>query len=190
MKKTLLILALLANISAFAQEVYTSSGKPVNARKQQQKEKGFDRDKLIFGGWFGAQFGTVTSLNISPIIGYKLSDKFSAGVGVGYRYDKYKNYYGQGLNLTYHAMQLSAWARYLITDEIFAHVEPQHFQYTVTEPTKETISVPVLLVGAGYKTPMSARSSFVIMLLYDVLQDQNSPYGTNITPMMGFNVGF
>jgi hypothetical protein len=193
MKKLIVALLLLISCSSFAQQVYTSSGKAVNARKQQKRDKGFDTDKLIFGGWFGAQFGTVTSVNISPIVGYKISERFAAGIGVGYQYFNYKDNYEKD-----NVLQLSVWGRYKITDQIFAHVEPQNIiaSYKIDAPNgyydKGQISYNKFLVGGGYRTPITERSSFTIMLLYDVLQDVNNPNPNKaaITPMMGFNIGF
>ena len=39
----------------------------------------FEKDKLFTGGNLGLQLGTYTLIDISPIIGYYFTNKFSAG---------------------------------------------------------------------------------------------------------------
>lgn len=188
MKKLVVTLLLFLSYSSFAQQVYTSSGKAVNARKQQKRDKGFDTDKLIYGGWLGLQFGDVTNVYVPITVGYKLTDKFAAGIGVGYQYTKYKI-----KDEKQNTVSLSAWARYKITDQIFVHIEPQMFNVT-QKAYGDTykFSYNTFLVGGGYRTPITERASVSLMLLYDVLQDANNPNPNkeNITPIMGFNIGF
>ena len=188
MKKLVVTLLLFLSNYSFAQQVYTSSGKAVNARKQQKRDKGFDTDKLIYGGWLSLQFGDVTNVYVPITVGYKLTDKFAAGIGVGYQYTKYKIE-----DEKQNTVSLSAWARYKITDQIFAHIEPQMFNVSYKGyGYSGNLTYNTFLVGGGYKTPISERLSLVIMLLYDILQDVNNPNPNkaNITPMMGFNIGF
>lgn len=197
--------ALMLSISLMAQNVYTSSGKPANSKTKKKSSSGFDRDRLILGGWGGAQFGNVTNINIAPIVGYRISDKLAAGISFGYNYIKYKDWFEvedtvtgniQKKDLVYHTFKTGVWARYLITDGIFVHFEPQYFIAKTTNysfygvPINQSLSVPAVLVGGGYRMPVSDRASFSIMLLYDVLQDKNSPYGNQVYTPIGFNIGF
>src|SRR6185437_14051202 len=77
---------------ASAQDVYTSSGRPQHAKKEQQ-QKGFDRDRLIFGAGAVVGFGNgYADLGVSPFVGYRFTDHLSAGVGLGYQYLKYQQY--------------------------------------------------------------------------------------------------
>ena len=76
----------LVGYTASAQEVYTSSGRPANAKKKEEKQKGFDISRLVVGGGIGLGFGDITSISVSPMVGYRITDNFSAGVGFGYQY--------------------------------------------------------------------------------------------------------
>ena len=51
-------------------------------------QKGFQLDKVVVGGNLGAQFGDLTYIEVSPTVGYKLTEKWLAGVGARYIYVK------------------------------------------------------------------------------------------------------
>lgn len=210
-----LLLAVLFSLgfsSLSAQEVYSSSGKPINEkRKFKDEPDGFDPSKIIWGGTFvlGAGSG-VTNLGISPILGYRLTDNFSAGIGTGYQYLKIKNAYSilnaQGLeeskSFSTSTLNFNIWARYVVWNNIFVHVQPEINSLEIPKPdtvftpthayiaySKERIFVPSMLVGGGIRQPITERVSFVGMILYDVLKDENSPY-RGIDLRFGINVGF
>lgn len=44
------------------------------------------KDRIVVGGNLGAQFGSSTYIEVSPIVGYKVTDKFTAGIGFSYQY--------------------------------------------------------------------------------------------------------
>src|SRR5690606_35466784 len=52
------------------------------------------KDRLYYGGNFGMQFGTVTLIDFSPLVGVMITPKFSSGVGITYQYFKDKRYSG------------------------------------------------------------------------------------------------
>lgn len=212
MRKVLIALLLCAGLAADAQEVYTSSGRPAGARKKEQKkkERGFDASKIVAGGMIGLGFGSTTSISIAPVLGYRITDNLAAGVGFGYQYLKVKDYFtledlnGNVSYYDYKASMISAsvWARYLIMEHLFAHLEYEHnfmsFQDYVFDPAgtgkivsdKVTYNVPSLLAGVGYRQPISDNASMYIMGMYDVLQQDYSPYKGSIFPRIGFTIGF
>jgi len=195
---------------AMAQDVYTSSGRPVNAHKKQQQKKGFDISKLVFGGIAQVAVGDITDLGISPIIGYRFTRKLTAGIGLGYEYVKanngtpladpttgYVNFYPYKSSVFYP----SIWARYTIWRNLFAQAEFQYDMMTVKtydyDQTVTTIipvtyhaNAPVMLLGVGFRQPITDRVSLVLVMMYDVIQDKNSPYYNTIGFFPGINVGF
>lgn len=214
MKKILLTLTLaVATATTFAQEVYSSSGKPLDEKKwgDDEEESGFNPNKMIYGGGFVFGIGGgVTNLGASPIIGYKITEKFSAGIGLGYNYLSIKDYrfYNnpntgaiQSYTLRNSIYSGSIWARHMIFQNIFAHVEPElllwnrvdSIYYDVPanklESIKKNVLVPRLLVGGGLRQPISDRVSFVGLILYDIIQDPNSPY-TGLDIRFGIAAGF
>lgn len=213
MRYILIALLLSFSVSSIhAQEVYNSSGRTDRQVKQKQKEKegGFDPSRIVFGGGLGAAFGTVTNISVSPVVGYRFTDNLFAGVGFGYQYVRIKDAYlvpnyNTGA-LESHPLKASIytpslWARYVIWNNIFAHAEYEHNFMSFKEYEPDPVTggirsfnnkddVPCLLLGGGLRAPITDRASFLIMALYDVLQDPNSPYRNTISFRFGFNVGF
>lgn len=205
------LLCLLLAICAAAQETYNSSGKRITANKKKEQKTGFDRDRLIFGaGIPGLSFyNGVFSIGLAPTIGYRITDDFSAGVGIGFQYYSFKDYYDfynstTGQDERYPLRSIfyypSVWARYVVFRNFFVHAEAEYDMQHLREygldangfPTvfKTSYNSPALLLGAGIRQPVSERSSLVIMGLYDVIQDKYSPYRGGIDLRIGFNIGF
>lgn len=203
MKHALLaVLFSLGLSTVMAQEVYTSSGKTLAQRKREaarkKQETGFDPSRLVFGGGMGLSIGNVTDISVAPIIGYRFNDDFAAGVGFGYEYLRTKSevYDAAGhivlKPVTAHILTPSVWGRYIFWRNLFAQLEYEHkFAYlksytndfTVYPPTivpeKINVNQPALLVGAGIKQPISERSSFVLSVLVNVLEDKYGFYNPN-----------
>jgi long-subunit fatty acid transport protein len=210
----LTVACLIMAIGASAQETYTSSGKRPGTKRRVQ-EKGFDPQKLIVGGGLGLGFGDITSIAVSPVIGYRFTDKISAGIGLGFQYYRVKDYFlvynGVSGQQEYFPLKStffypSIWGRYVIYNNIFVHLEaeydmqkfkayetdsdPNSSTYGLPVPYNVTFNSPALLVGGGLRQPITDRSSLVIIALYDVIQDKYSPYKNRIDFRIGFNVGF
>ncbi|MFP4620135.1 MAG: hypothetical protein ACLFM7_02410 [Bacteroidales bacterium] len=77
----LLLLGLLLASSAWAQE----EGDNEENGNDDKEEKSF-KEKLFFGGYLWAQFGTITQVEVAPQVGYHLSERFDVGVGAKYMY--------------------------------------------------------------------------------------------------------
>lgn len=200
-----------AGFNTMAQEVYSSSGRPVNEKNKfadEEEPRGFDPSKLIFGGGFVFGIGGgVTNLGLMPVVGYRFTDKFAAGIGLGYQYYKVKDAFAevdaQGnvirtIDYKTSIYKGSIWARYVIFRNLFIHLEPEmnslekppYLDANNNLQLHDRILVPSLLAGAGLRQPISDRVSFVAMILYDVLQEPYSPYLNTIDVRIGINVGF
>jgi len=203
----LILLCFSIYTSAVAQDVYSSSGRPDHAKKQ-KKEEGFDPSKLILGGGIGLGFGNqYADIVIAPTVGYRFTNHFAAGIGLGYEY--YKNqltiidpYYG---TLTTYPEQANIitpniWGRYFVwrnifIDGTFEYDLIRYSQYTYTDnfgnivTGKYNVNVPCLLGGLGVKQPLGGRAYAYFEILYDVLQNTNSPYYGTIVPRAGILVG-
>ena len=214
MKRILIFIALCLTTAgaANAQETYNSSGNR-NAIRKPQPKKGFDKDKLIFGGGIGLSFGDVTSIALAPTVGYRITDNFAAGIGLGFQYYRVKDFFEvyNGADYEYFPLKStffypSVWARYVIYKNFFVHTE---FEYDMQRfkvydasidpntgqfgaPVASTLSYnsPAVLVGAGLRQPISDRASFVLIALYDVIQNKYSPYKNRVDFRVGLNVGF
>lgn len=194
--KYLILVSFLYLFSAHGQEEvsYISS--------DNQTEKTPFKDKLFTGGNVGFNiFNGLMFLEVAPILGYKVDEKFSVGLSGKYmRLGAINNnqslrsfyYYGGGF-----------FSRYQFTPSLLASVEYELLNVEQLNPNNadfgsRTLS-NVLLLGAGYNSRISDNISAQLFLLYDIIDDPNSPYrfnyifGPNALPIIyriGFSVGF
>lgn len=58
------------------------------------------KDRLYYGGNFGASFGTITFVDVSPLVGAMINNRLSGGVGATYQYFNDRRFFG-GSNTLY-----------------------------------------------------------------------------------------
>lgn len=154
-------------------------------------------DRLVFGGGVGLQFGTITLIDVSPVIGYRITPKLESGIGLTYKYYRYKDFYFdqttfQRFDLKSNIYGASLYSRYHILENIFAHVEVERLQYNfdniyysgglmMRDPT--TAYVTGIFVGGGLRQRISAGSYFYILALWNLNDDAMSPYSNPILRM-------
>lgn len=147
------------------------------------------RDRIFFGGNFALSFGNVnTFVNISPRVGYRVTDRFSAGVGITYMYWRFNNRFAFN-NVSTSVYGGNIFTRYAITNQIFAHAEGELLSaedFTTQDEGDRTL-VPGLFIGGGYAVRLGNRSFLNIMVLYNLLYDNNvsSPYTSPIDVRIG-----
>lgn len=175
----------LCSHSTFAQDnVPPDSRAHINPQRE-----GF-WDRVYTGGGIGLQFGSQTYVNISPLIGYRLTEKFSVGLSGTYLYYKYKDYnpiYSYSSN-TYGG---SVFSRYLIFENLFAHVEYEILRLQVRDNVSRLLGkrdITSVLVGAGYRQMLGERSSINLMILYNLNETAYSPYQNPII-RLSFGIG-
>ncbi len=216
-------LLVVLSLGAMAQVRYNSGG-----GSSKPKENGFDPQKVVIGG--GLRFGMASGqllLGASPMVGYRVAPNFMAGVILGYQYYRVKDSRSvmnttTGRYETYpsvdHLFSPGLWARYNLFNSFFVHAQ---FEYHLassrwTEPArlaggsgvekvKASYTIPTLLIGAGYRLPVSDRIGIYFGLSYDVLQHSSkktitdsrgsqwiaqSPYFGNFNPTIGLGIGF
>ena len=175
--------------------VQAQDNEPVKATTYKgAPESGFNRDNLFFGGNFGLSFGNYTLVNVSPQVGYRFNRYFAAGAGVNFIYSSMK-YYGYKDN--FGVAGLNVFGRAYPIDYIILQIQPEA-NYTWgkrkfdnnTSQTLDAKVVPSLIGGAGAVIPTGGRGSFIIMAQYDLLQEDRSPYGSQVFFNFGYNIGF
>lgn len=157
-----------------------------NHTNEELKEMTFGQ-RLYYGGMVGGSFGTITNLQLTPVVGYRIMHRWSAGVGVNYQY--YQD--SRPPSFDTHIYGGNIHTRVYIWDQLFAHgelealsleyIDRSQFEYQI-----ERRVVPALFIGAGYFIPIGQRSGLAITFLYDLIQDTYSPYPQNFTLRMGF----
>ena len=148
-------------------------------------------DRIDFGGYLGIQFGSVTLINISPLVSYRITPKFHAGLGLTYQYYK-DNTYSPGYSSS--AYGGSIFLRYFIWRDLFVHFEyaPMYitnFYYPPGIPTVDKAPwAQDVLIGGGYRQWIGQKAYMSLMLLWNLNQTIYSPYSNPIF-RIGFGIG-
>ena len=128
--------------------------------------------RVFTGGGMGLSLGSYTRISIEPLIGYQVSPKLSVALKFRYEYFKDTRYRTTFEGSNYGA---SIWGRYFVIPQLYAHAEYAFMKYDFSL-TDEWI--PFMLVGAGYQKKISKNTWVYGQVLFDVLQDQYSPYSS------------
>ena len=187
-------------LSALILTFLFTSGNPALGQEEGQENrtgntapnKGFDPNRLFTGGNFGMGFGSIVFIIASPVIGYKVTDRYHVGIGATYIYYRQKlEYSGYILRTSYYGGRL--FNRYFVLENLFAHLEYELLNieyFTQFSPPKTTRrSVGSFLVGGGYAQPISRNSSWNIMVLYNLNENLFSYY-PNPMVRFGITLGF
>lgn len=188
LKKNLLrlLFLLILPLSVLAQDTipYDSSFTPPPTRSRPKFSS-----RLFGGGDLGLQFGTFTVINLAPVIGYKATEKLGIGVGPIYTYVNDKTY-----SPAYETSMFGGrvFGQYKATENILLYSEYQVVNAEVLDDfTYKPIrrDIPVWFVGGGYVSPIGRNSAFMLMVLFDLIEDPYSYY-QNPTFRVGFSTGF
>lgn len=154
-------------------------------RTSERPTSSFDKSKLYYGGYVNVSFGKYTVIGLAPLVGYKLTPKFSLGSQVSYEYSSYSENSGSNYGL-------SVFSRYRVVPQFYLHVEYSVMSYKVYKLNGDDRKlVPFLFLGGGLSQAISKNTWFTAQVLFDVLNNNNSPY-KNFEPFfsVGIGVGF
>lgn len=172
------------------QAVQSSKSKEPQYSTPPQSKRSF-KDKLYFGGYLGLQFGTYTSIDISPLIGYRVTPDFNVGIGVLYTYTSFD----YGGTIGQHGY--SSWGGRLTTNYTLFNIlvlgaEYQYRTvelYNVVEQSFEDQGVNILFLGGGIRQKVGRNAFMFLLAYYDVLQEEYSPYNS-VVFRIGVAAGF
>lgn len=127
-------------------------------------------DRVYIGGGMGLSGGSnSTSISLSPIVGYMVSNRLSVGVGATYQYYKYKGYPTDYTDNRYGG---SVFSRMNLFKQIFAYGEYSFLNYQYGSDVNDRRTVDRLPLGLGLSQRMGSRSSFNIIAAYDMLYNE------------------
>lgn len=147
------------------------------------------KDRLYYGGNFAGQFGLITFIDVSPLVGAMITDRFSGGVGVTYQYFEDRRFAGAsaGDRSLYGGR---TFLRYNVLPNIFAHTEYEILNFDLFDRKSNEYQrewVPSLFLGAGYFMPFGNRGGANVTILYNLLHDNfRSPYNEPYVIRVGF----
>lgn len=135
------------------------------------------RERIFVGGYIGLQFGTITSINISPTIGYRITNRLSAGLGGTYQYYRDRGWLiTSDFAYSTHIFGGSLFTRYFIIPQVFAHVEMEALNLDtridiMQEAQQGRFWEQNYFVGGGYRQSLGPRTFLNLMLLYNLNQN-------------------
>lgn len=170
--------------------IYLPAKEPIQPQPQANKDKApkqkENKKKLYFGGYASFSFGKYTVIGVEPVIAYKLLPKLSFGAKFSYEYLKNKNYSPAREGSNY---GIGFFSRQRIGKRFYAHVEFSQMNYKmydlVGDSYREWISF--LYLGAGVRQPITKNTSFTFEVLWDLIQDDDSPYST-VEPFINIGI--
>ncbi|NPA67966.1 MAG: hypothetical protein GXO50_05090 [Chlorobi bacterium] len=147
---------------------------------QDIKPKSTLKDKIFFGGGFGLQLGSVTNITVMPEVGYRFTDKFTAGTGLYYMYTSISAY-----NYSDNVYGGKIFSRYYVVPDFFIAGEYESLNIADYDLytgyyTGGRIWVQGLLLGGGWRQKIGEHFAILTTLMYNVLEDDKTPYSNPV----------
>ncbi|CCG99177.1 hypothetical protein FAES_1167 [Fibrella aestuarina BUZ 2] len=179
----LLLFALLSSSVAFGQitedpEERRDQGQaPLKSQTPEGNPLPF-KDRLRYGGGISALSFNPFSIGVSPVVAYQVTEHFVAGIGAGYTYTNWKNFYGGNLNQ--YSGRLFGMYEFIpnILPNLYAHVELDQRSFStsgqLTVAGRTTGSSTATWLGATYSQPIGRLFAANLSFLYNVSYSVNS----------------
>jgi hypothetical protein len=157
------------------------------------------KDRFFFGGSIGLQFGDYTYIDVSPMVGFKVTEKLHAGLGFTYIYLDAEVLVNNTGVKRYSTSDYGGriFGRYYIWENFFGHTEfevlnmgyPVYYNPPVDkiEILRETITS--WFVGGGYNQEIGPNTAIQFMVLWNLTEEPYSPYSNPIF-RIGIAAGF
>ena len=149
------------------------------------------RERIFFGGDIGLQFGTITNIEIAPLVGVWLLPRVAIAAGPEYRYYAQKHFGGTNIfggraytqlvliqdinNIIPAGLHLGL---FLHAEDELLNLESQTPFWVNNQVTTDRFNINTFLVGGGISQPMGRRSALNIIALWAL----NDPYGLYRSP--------
>ena len=163
------------------------------------------KEKVFFGGSFGIMFGTYTDIEVSPIVGYRITRHLSLAVGPKYRYYREKIIYqSQPYSLEGHVYGGRSYVQFYFIKNIndfipigihagfFAHAEYELLSLEEEDfrpqyGNRGRYLLHTAFVGPGLRLPAGRRAAVNFMVLWNLNENSDSPY---TSPIIRFGFTF
>ena len=172
------------------------NGQEEGNRPKEKKEIPPLKERIFYGGSFGLQFGTITDIQFSPLIGFWALPRLGVAVGPNYRYYKdpisgRTTIYGGRSYLQYLFLQdLNSLVPLGVHLGMFLHAEYEILSlqssfWNLPPYTSERFITNTLLAGAGISQYIGRRSALNLMVLWP-LNDKGFGLYSNPEIRIGF----
>jgi hypothetical protein len=167
---------LLFGLRAFAQPDDYVNSLPSNDNSRENMSDLTHRERTVVGGSLGLGLSSSNGSGmfygaITPLVGYRLTERLSAGVGFNFTYYKTRLYEEK----IYAGI---AWARLGLFNGLFACAEINQVNapsYSFGGAKRETF--PLVLAGAGISQGIGHGLGSYFQIMYDLTEEERSPYG-------------
>lgn len=142
------------------------------------------KHRIYFGGTIGAQFGSYTFIDFSPMMGIKLNKVVSFGAQSTFQYLSYNSQ-----NYSSNILGISGFTRVKVYSELFFQAEygVVNGNFNLVDEKRETLTN--FLIGAGYSYVLDQHFKMYGTVLFNVLQTPYHPY-QNPLIRVGFSYNF
>jgi hypothetical protein len=159
----------------------------VNEQPANQGGQSSFTDKLFFGGGFGAGFGSYTFINVSPIIGYRVTQRLSVGMRLMYQYTTFEyrdintfeveRYNG-------HDLGIGGFARFMVYGPVYLQAEYENLNYESLyfDGTSRRTSFDSFMAGGGIAQPIGRSAAFFLTALYNFSYQNFDQTGAYLCP--------
>lgn len=170
---------------------------PKSDQNKERQEKEESNRKFFFGGNFALMIGTITNIEISPLVGYRITPRLSAGTGITYAY--YKERFTGFSTYESHIYGGRIFGSWMVIKDlkeliglpgsggIIGYTEYEalnmdnNYQTTmINNGEKQREWFHNVYVGGGYRQPLGRNASFNIMILWNLNQSPKLPYDNPI----------
>jgi len=136
------------------------------------------RDKWFGGGGIGLGFGSVDWVDISGLVGYRITPRLSTGIRATYR-SREDGRFSRDVSTTDYGASL--FGRFRVGGPFYAQLEYEHLSYEFIRPDLTTVrdEFNSVLVGGGLAHPLSPRVGLFATGLYNLSYEDDelrSPY--------------
>ncbi|MBN2633226.1 MAG: hypothetical protein JXR66_06705 [Bacteroidales bacterium] len=139
------------------------------------------RERIFFGGSLGLQFGTLTDIDVSPVVGLWVRPRLNLAAGPKYRYMKYYDervnvYGGRVYTQFFFIRDVDNVIPLGVHLGLFLHAEDEFYTYKYSDGvSSESYFINTPLLGGGISQPLGRRASMNIMFLF-ALEDTYDIY--------------
>jgi hypothetical protein len=160
----------------------------MNTYSDETPTYGLSKENLFAGGSLSLGYdGWDFNAGISPEVGYTLSRWFDAGLllNLNYSSERADPYFIYNNDIRQRSFNygIGAFGRLYPVNFLFFQIEPEYNwiaynakDMTSGESQSVTTNAASLLLGIGYSQRIIGRNNFYIAILFDVLDNQYSPY--------------
>jgi hypothetical protein len=159
----------------------------VQIQEPENQKESRSANNWYYGGTVGLSFGDYFSVSAEPYFAYKISPKLHAGLKFRYQYVNDTRYSSSGF--TSHNYGGSAFMIYRFIPRLYMRAEYALMNYELYNilGNSHRETVPFFLLGGGYMMKISRSVMGYVEVLFDVLNDPNSPYESG-TPFVSVGV--